>query len=238
MATITAPGRRGGQPLRRLPLSHVIHSRQWARRSLLATCLVLGITVETLSGALTWERFAFTSAPGRPASDLGSRRAALLGGATGLAVTHTPLAAHAALVEDEFAGRIKKGYAKLGELLGDWEEKTTSCDALTCKRDPDVVRSYLGCRSTEDVLFGLGTKLIKTVDKVDPDDFEAFQEAVEKWNSAVSAADGDAYISSFGEFNPGGGKETVEKYLDRAKQNVEIAKEQLQIIAKALQITL
>jgi hypothetical protein len=44
------------------------------------------------------------------------------------------------------------------------------------------------------------------MDNIDPDKLEAFFEATEDWNSAMNMSNSMAFISQFGEYNPGGGK--------------------------------
>ena len=45
-----------------------------------------------------------------------------------------------------------------------------------------------------------------------------------------------AYTSSFGEYNPGGGKEQVRKYLLLCKEQVELSQTSLQTIVKLLKL--
>ncbi len=45
-----------------------------------------------------------------------------------------------------------------------------------------------------------------------------------------------AYTSSFGEYNPGGGKEQVRKYLLLAKEEVVQARDSLKTMVQLLQI--
>jgi hypothetical protein len=48
-----------------------------------------------------------------------------------------------------------------------------------------------------------------TQDKVDPDRFEDWISSTEEFNSHINKINELAYTSSFGEYNPGGGKEQV-----------------------------
>ena len=45
-----------------------------------------------------------------------------------------------------------------------------------------------------------------------------------------------AYTSSFGEYNPGGGKEQIAKYLELARKEVIESRDSLQTIIKLLNI--
>mmetsp|Transcript_87037 Transcript_87037/g.244071 ORF Transcript_87037/g.244071 Transcript_87037/m.244071 type:complete len:251 (-) Transcript_87037:123-875(-) len=137
----------------------------------------------------------------------------------------------------DMQARITKGYNNLQYLLDNWDQETTVCNP-DCKRSPDAVRNYLGLRSMEDPLFNFGKDLLKVTDAVNVDYYEEFQDAVEKWNTAIAGGNADAFISSFGEYNPGGGKETVELYLEKSRTNVVKAKQYLEVIAKALEVDL
>jgi hypothetical protein len=133
--------------------------------------------------------------------------------------------------------RIKTGYDNIEYLLANYEAETTVCreNGGECKRDADPVRKYLGLRSTKDPLF----QIEKVFDKVkymdiDPDQIENFFEAAEEWNSAVNMSNSMAFISQFGEYNPGGGKDEVLKYLEEARKQVITAKGALKKIIDAL----
>ncbi|CAK0897199.1 unnamed protein product [Prorocentrum cordatum] len=145
--------------------------------------------------------------------------------------TRRPRQAHS----EKQRSNIQKGYQRLEYLLDNWEEETTVCRPQ-CKRNPDAVRSYLGLRSTDDPLFKL--EAILTKDALDDvvGDLDEYQDAVSAWNTAISLGNSDAFISSFGEFNPGGGREQVELYIEKSKENVVRARDSLKILSKALDI--
>jgi hypothetical protein len=71
---------------------------------------------------------------------------------------------------------------------------------------------------------------------LDPDALEAFFEASEDWNSAMSLSNSMAFISQFGEYNPGGGKDEVLKYLNESKKQVVVAEKALKTIMGSLGI--
>lgn len=71
---------------------------------------------------------------------------------------------------------------------------------------------------------------------LDPDQLDAFFEAAEDWNSAMNMSNSMAFISQFGEYNPGGGKDEVLKYLNESKKQVEIASKSLKTIMDCLGI--
>jgi hypothetical protein len=97
------------------------------------------------------------------------------------------------------------------------------------------VRKYLGLRSTTDPLF----QIEKVFDKVkfmdiDPDLLETFFEATEEWNTAMNMSNSMAFISQFAEYNPGGGKDEVLKYLEEAKKQVITARSSLEKILSVI----
>lgn len=100
-----------------------------------------------------------------------------------------------------------------------------------------LILSALGLRSTTDPLFQIEKVFakVKNMD-LDPDQLEAFFEATEEWNSAMNMSNSMAFISQFGEYNPGGGKDEVLKYLNESKKQVEIASKSLKIIMDCLGI--
>jgi len=140
---------------------------------------------------------------------------------------------------DAELARIKVGYEGILYLLDNWEKETTVCrdNGGECKRNAEPVRRYLGLRSTTDPLFQAEKIFgkIKYMD-VDPDDLETIFEASEDWNAAVTMSNSMAFISQFGEYNPGGGKEEVKKYLDESEKQVIMAKTALEKIMIGLKI--
>lgn len=95
----------------------------------------------------------------------------------------------------------------------------------------------LGLRSTTDPLFQIDKVFakVKNMD-LDPDQLDAFFEASEDWNSAMNMSNSMAFISQFGEYNPGGGKDEVLKYLNESKKQVELASKSLKTIMDCLGI--
>ena len=55
-------------------------------------------------------------------------------------------------------------------------------------------------------------------------------------NTAVNMSNSMAFISQFGEYNPGGGKEEVLKYLNEAEKQVVLAEKALRKIIECLEI--
>lgn len=92
----------------------------------------------------------------------------------------------------------------------------------------------LGLRSTTDPLFQI-EKVFDKVKYMDGDiDLDTFFQATEDWNSAMTLSNSMAFISQFGEYNPGGGKDEVLKYLNESKKMVVVAQSSLKKIMDAL----
>jgi hypothetical protein len=136
--------------------------------------------------------------------------------------------------------RIKKGYENLVYLLNNFEQETTVCreNGGECKRDADAIRRALGLRSTTDPFFQIDKVFAKAkYMDIDIDKLETLFEATEDWNSAISMSNSMAFISQFGEYNPGGGKDTVLKYLNESEKQVKSAKAALEKIMDSLDIS-
>ena len=159
--------------------------------------------------------------------------------------------------------RIRTGYKQIQYLLENFEQETTVCreNGGECKRDAEPIRRALGLRSTTDPLFQIEKVFakVKNMD-IDPDKLEgklsmyahhmninslyqvlqsfslyiAFFEASEDWNSAMTLSNSMAFISQFGEYNPGGGKDEVLKYLNESQKQVVIASNCLKTIMDCL----
>lgn len=117
--------------------------------------------------------------------------------------------------------------------------ETTTCreNGGECKRDADAVRKALGLRFTTDPLFQIEKvfEKVKNLD-LDIDKLEVFFEATEDWNSAITMSNSMAFISQFGEYNPGGGKDEVLKYLNESQKQVILAKSALEKILDSLDV--
>jgi hypothetical protein len=135
--------------------------------------------------------------------------------------------------------RIRLGYKQITYLLDNFEKSTTTCrdNGGECKRDAEPIRRVLGLRSTTDPLFQIDKVFVKVKNMdIDSDKLEDFFEASEDWNSAMNMSNSMAFISQFGEYNPGGGKDEVLKFLLEAKIQVELAKTSLKTIMDCLGI--
>lgn len=138
----------------------------------------------------------------------------------------------------EELNRIAVGYKEIQYLLENFEQETTTCreNGGECKRNAEPIRRVLGLRSTTDPLFQI-EKVFNKVKYMDLDiDLESFFEATEEWNSAMAISNSMAFISQFGEYNPGGGKDSVLKYLEESKKAVVVAENSLKKIMETLSI--
>jgi hypothetical protein len=164
--------------------------------------------------------------------------ALLLSSGAALSADSSP--AHAVSQEEQDKANIVKGYQRLQYLLDNWERETTICgmggDKLerSCERTPLKVMEYLGYKATNDPLF----KAEKTLRRLYPlapasRDIE-FIEAVDRYVENADEASGMAYISSWGEANPGGGKDRVELFIERARKNVIVARDSLATVIEIL----
>merc|ERR1711920_137458 len=178
--------------------------------------------------------------PPTSAGALSSRREVVGAAATlSLGLLVSPRAASASLDPSDLS-RFKKALAGVDYLLDNWDKETQECTTSgngECKDSPDKVRYYFGLRTTDHPLFGLDKLFAKATDKLPDDvDFEKWIETSESLSSQISKINELAYTSSFGEYNPGGGKELVRKYLLLTKEQVVLAKGSLETIVSMLKI--
>mmetsp|Transcript_39534 Transcript_39534/g.114441 ORF Transcript_39534/g.114441 Transcript_39534/m.114441 type:complete len:209 (+) Transcript_39534:76-702(+) len=147
-----------------------------------------------------------------------------------------------ALSQEEIdKANIVKGYKRLVYLLDNWEKETTVCKigqtttfGDECERTPLKVMDYLGYKSTNDPLFKV-EKTLKRLGSLVPTDRDVdYLDAVENLLQNAEEASGMAYVSSWGEANPGGGKDRVEVFIERAKKNVIVSKESLATVIEIL----
>jgi len=154
-------------------------------------------------------------------------------------VVASPPAAFASLDPNDMS-RFNKALEGVNFLLANWEQETQECTTSgngICLDSPDKVRYYFGLRTTDHPLFQLDKLYAKAQDKLPDDaDFEQWIEATEGLASQIAKINELAYTSSFGEYNPGGGKEQVRKYLLLCKEQVEKSQESLQTIVRLLKL--
>ena len=89
-----------------------------------------------------------------------------------------------------------------------------------CERSPLNVQDYLGYKSTQDPLFKADKLMLKAAPLVNPDQLEEYLDVVEQYREKADQGAMMAYTSSWGEANPNGGKEIIDEYLERTKEEV------------------
>mmetsp|Transcript_1660 Transcript_1660/g.2445 ORF Transcript_1660/g.2445 Transcript_1660/m.2445 type:complete len:243 (-) Transcript_1660:145-873(-) len=139
--------------------------------------------------------------------------------------------------------KIVEGYKRLDYLLTNWEKETTVCNRndnpyIGCERTPEIVMEYLGYKSMEDPLFRADKTLIRLQSRVpnNPDDEADYQEALDLFVEKAESANGMAFISSWGEANPGGGKDRVAMFIERAKTDVIQTRDSLKTVIRILNL--
>lgn len=125
--------------------------------------------------------------------------------------------------------RLAQGYQRLEYLLSNWEKETTVCikgckgsyENCGCTRDPVIVQSYMGYKSMNDPLFKAGDLMMRASPMVQSDaDFDRYNDAMTKWTQKADSGNIMAYVSSWGEANPGGGQDEIARYLEKSRKDV------------------
>ncbi|KAL3802044.1 hypothetical protein HJC23_010800 [Cyclotella cryptica] len=137
---------------------------------------------------------------------------------------------------------LQRGYTRLQYLLTHWEAETTLCQTgqettfdNRCQRTPTKVMEYLGYKSTSDPLFRADVVLSERLRPLVPDErMEEYLEAVEEYGRNAEEANGMAFVSSWGEANPGGGKDRVELFIERSRRNVVRSRDCLGVVLEIL----
>lgn len=178
--------------------------------------------------------------------DEGLTRRGILTRGVAIAISGTSLlgsglpAVAAGVPSPEELSKLQRGYSRVTYLLQNWDELTSSCGSKfyfsadeskqvvrtegggggTCDKTPLKVQEYMGYKSTEDPLYRADKLMLRAVPLVDPGTTDAYLDAVEKYREKADQTAMMAYTSSWGEANPNGGKEVVDAYLDRTKEDV------------------
>ena len=105
-----------------------------------------------------------------------------------------------------------------------------------CERTPIKVMHYMVYKGTNDPLFKADKTMLRLYVLVSNEDSGDYIEGVERYTENADEASGMAFISSWGESNPGGGKDRVELFIERARKNVVTAQESLQVVVKVLDL--
>lgn len=169
----------------------------------------------------------------------------LFGLSTAFGVRSNPALANSLNSQDEEdKNKIYKGYERLNFLLENWLKETTVCGVSDnpyessggCERTPLKVMDYLGYRNINDPLFRADKTMRRLENLVPSDRVVEYLEAIEKWQEAAEEGNGMAYISSWGEANPGGGKDRVNLFIERARKNVIDSRDSLATVIDILGI--
>lgn len=161
-----------------------------------------------------------------------------------MALTPQVASAKANAQEEKDKSNLLKGLERLNYLLENWEKETTLCGVSDnpytgtkgCERTPIKVMEYMGYKSMDDPLFKAEKTMRRLEAYVPADEEGRFLDAVEKWAEAADEASGMAYVSSWGEANPGGGKDRVEYFIERAKKNVIDSRDSLATVIDILKL--
>jgi len=191
------------------------------------------------------------------ASSTNSRRGVVQGLLTAglLAVPADGALAKSKVVTQEDLSRLASGYKDLVYMMDNWNTVTRDCRFANekrqetlqsgvqspnkCKANPDEVRKYMGMRALDEKLFNTQQLFvdIENQDFVDKKDEDRYSDAVEEFEKHKRQASEWAYSSSWGEANPGGGRDKVEDYLLRSKAEAALATKSLGIIMDCLHLT-
>lgn len=153
--------------------------------------------------------------------------------------------------------KLQYGHARVQYLLSNWDTLTETCNnkAMStteqkqvvrtegggggfCDKTPLIVQEYLGYKSTEDPLFKADKLMLKAVPLVDESvmDGADYVDLVERYREKADQTSLMAFTSSWGEANPNGGKEVVDEYLERTKDEVKETERLLRSIIGALKL--
>lgn len=188
----------------------------------------------TASAALSAPARSTTRAARSPIAQFSRRSALLTGAALGAQSILPVLPVLAAGQDPNDLSRLVRGYKNVKYLLDNWEKATTTDQG---ERDADVVRKALGLRSTDDPLFQMDKLLAKAVKKSDPDRIEEWIDATDDMNTHINNANEFAYTSAFGEYNPGGGKDQILKYLELSRVELVGVEKDLKKVLELLNLS-
>lgn len=98
---------------------------------------------------------------------------------------------------------------------------------------------YLGFKSTNDPLFKADTTMMRLKDVIPTynSNREAeYYEAIDLFVQNSEEANSMAFVSSWGEANPGGGKDRVRLFIERSKKNVMASRDGLRTVMEILDL--
>lgn len=85
-----------------------------------------------------------------------------------------------------------------------------------------------------DPLFKADATMLRLKSLVPTDREEEFYEAIDAYAQNAEEANGMAFVSSWGEANPGGGKDRVQLFIERSKKNVITSRDSLKTVMDIL----
>lgn len=181
----------------------------------------------------------------------------LVFGALSLLLERPGIATAAGTPEPKELERLQLGYSRVQYLLNNWDYVTSKCGSSlgagagseskqvvrtdgggggACERDPIRVQEFIGYRSMNDPLFKADKLMMRALPLVPDDKVDDYQEAMEKFREKADDAAGLAFTSSWGEANPGGGKDVVDAYLERTKVYVIEVEKALKVVLACLDL--
>ncbi len=98
---------------------------------------------------------------------------------------------------------------------------------------------YLGFKSTNDPLFKADTTMMRLKDVIPPynSNREAeYYDAIDSFVQNSEEANSMAFVSSWGEANPGGGKDRVRLFIERSRKNVIASRDGLLTVLDILDL--
>lgn len=179
---------------------------------------------------------------------------ALLGSLAGISELEPARAVRFKPVGEKELSKLKTGYVNLETLVADWEKATRVCSnqiekqaletavvgagQLPCEANANVVREKFGMRSLTANLYNTEQlwKDIQMADMVPSGQDDRFQDLIEDFEKYKREADEWAFTSTWGEANPGGGKDKVEEYLVKSKDYTMKATKALKEIVQILKL--
>jgi len=105
-----------------------------------------------------------------------------------------------------------------------------------CERNPTKVMEYLGFKSTSDPLFKAESTMMRLKASVPPDRESEFYDAIDAFSQNAEEANSMAFVSSWGESNPGGGKDRVRLFIERSRNNVVKSRDSLRTVMDILDL--
>ena len=88
----------------------------------------------------------------------------------------------------------------------------------------------------DDPLFKADATMMRLKDIIPSDREVEFYEAIDAFSQNAEEANSMAFVSSWGEANPGGGKDRVRLFIERSKNNVIVSRDSLKTVMDMLDL--